>query len=337
MQRKVGMRNGLGALVQRLGNREAVLGSVVVLAGVIAIAASAALYVHPLGRRTISFETTDASSLSVGVDVRVAGITVGKISGISIGPNTVRVDATIEDRTFVGSDSLVEVRMLTPVGGYAVTIVPIGNEPLGRALIPVDRVSVPYSIGDVLQVSPHVTDNVDGRDIHAGIEQFADALQHNSTSVGSIIAGMNSIATVMDRQRDQVRQIMDLTSEYLQTFNSSRAFVFELLRKIEIVESTYVMSHDGVDRSYQLLGDVLVRASSVIRFYIGHEDEVLAAVNHARTAIGDFQKVLGQTIDQLGNLRTQLEAWLGPDGLKPISGGTILASHLCVPIPGRTC
>ncbi|MEV5835933.1 MlaD family protein [Nocardia sp. NPDC052112] len=328
---------GARGLIRRVTGSEVLLGTVVVMVAVVALAATTLLYTHPVGRRTISFETTDASAVTTGLEVRVAGITVGKITNVSLRPTAVRVDAEISDSTFVGNDSRVQVRMLTPVGGYAVTVIPLGEKPLGTSVIPADHVSVPYSIGDVLQAAPHVTDKVEGATIDANIDQVAAALQHNSTSVGSLIAGMNSIATVMDRQREQVRRITDLASEYLETFNANREFVFDLIRQVDIVVSTYNNSHVGFNEAYRLLGDVLMRVQPIEKFYLDHSDQVLVAVNQVRKSIEDFNTSMGPAIDQMQRLRAQLEAWLTPEGLATISGGTILASGICVPLPGRTC
>ncbi|MFE2998616.1 MlaD family protein [Nocardia sp. NPDC059246] len=299
--------------------------------------AAGLLYTHPLGQKTIRFETTDASSIAVGEGVRVAGISVGKVTKVSIRPATVQVEAEVSNDTFIGENSSVEVRMLTPVGGYAVTVTPAGNASLGDKIIPVDHVSVPYSIGDVLQAAPHVTDKVDGSTVDANVDQVAQALQRNSSSVGSIIAGMNSIATVMDQQREQIRTITDLASEYLQSFNGSREWVFELLQKVETVMSTYNNTHVGFNEAYRLLGDVLYRVGPIGDFYLEHKDLVKGAVDKLRAAIGDFQTTLGPALDKLAGLRDRLQTWLGPDGLATIAGGSVLASGICVPIPGRAC
>lgn len=328
---------GLKTLLGRVRDSHMLLGTVVVLVIVIALGAAALLYVRPMGQKTIRFETVDASSISTGESVRVAGIDVGKVSKVVIRPTTVQVEARVSDSTFIGSDSTVEVRMLTPVGGYAVTIIPAGTEALGDRVIPVDHVSVPYSIGDVLQAVPHTTDRVKGGTIDANIDQVAWALQHNSSSVGSIIQGMNSVATVMDQQRDQVRTITDLASEYLQSFNGSREWVFELLRKADIVLVTYNNTHVGFNEAYRLLGDTLYRITPVENFLLEHNPQIKPMIEQLRTSISDFQTAMGPAIEQLANLRDRLEAWLGPDGLATLSGGTISASDICVPLPGRTC
>jgi phospholipid/cholesterol/gamma-HCH transport system substrate-binding protein len=324
--------------LRRIRENSVLLGATVVGVVVVVLAAAALVYVHPPGRKTIAFETTDAASLSVGEEVRVAGISVGKVSKISLQPESVRVELSIDSGTFVGANSLVDVRMLTPVGGYAVTVIPVGDRPLGaHTVIPRERVTVPYSIADVLQAAPHVTDKVNGGTVNDNIDQVADALQHNSTSIKSIIDGLNSIATVMDRQRDQVQRVMHFAAEYSQTFNQSREFIFELLRQVEIVVSRYNTTKAGFNQSYINLGDIVDRVTPFLKFYLNHSDELLAAVTKTREAVGEFQKALGPALDKLKSLQQQLQQWLGPDGLKAVAGGTVLASNICIPTPGRTC
>ncbi|MDN2495454.1 MCE family protein [Nocardia nova] len=327
----------VAALVRRIRRDEKLLGGLVVIVVVIALAATAVLYVHPTGRKAIVFETTDAAAVRGGEDVRVAGISVGEVTKISLEPATVRVEAEIADNTFVGADSRVEVRMLTPVGGYYVTLVPIGNTALGDTVIPVDRVEIPYSIADLLQAAPHITDNVNGSTIQDNLAQVADGLAHNTTSVGSLITGLDSIATVLDNQRYQMQTTLDLAAEYLRTFNGSRQFIFDLAQQLQMVESTYYTYRDGFNRTYQMLGDVLIRIGPFEKYYLGHKEQLRNAVNQAREAIASFQQSLGPVLGQLNAFHSQLDSWLGPDGLETLGGGQISASQICIPIAGRNC
>ena len=327
----------ISAAFRRIGRSEVMLGSVVLIVVLVTLATTTLIYLHPAGRKSIAFDTTDASSVRTGQDVRIAGVSVGKVSKISMQATTVHVEAEINDDTFVGADTRVEVRMLTPVGGYYVALIPVGDTPIGDTAIPVDRVKMPYSIADVLQEAPRVTGNLNGTDVKANIEQLAQGLEHNSASVGSLITGLDSIATVMAQQRDQVRTTLDLATEYMRTFNGSRDFVFQLVQKVEIVLATYYTYRDGFNETYALLGDVLVRIMPFEEFYLNHKGQILDAVNQARNAFKSIQQNINPVIDQLSVLRSQLDSLLTPDGLKELGGGTLLASDLCVPIPGRIC
>ncbi|WP_407107455.1 MlaD family protein [Rhodococcus aetherivorans] len=329
-------RFGTARLATWLGN-DMRIGAGVVAVAVLALVATTVLYISPPGRKVVAFETTDASAISVGQDVRIAGVSVGKVTDMELGQSTVRVSMEVEDDVLVGTESRVEVRMLTPVGGYAITLVPLGVRPLDEGALPVGQVTVPYSIGDVLQAAPNTTDNVDGGTIDANLVQVAEALQQNPDSVGSIISGMTAIARVMDRQREQVRTVTGLASEYLQTFNANRELVFHLIREMDMVLSTYNTNRAGFNEAYRLLGHVLMTVAPYEEYYLDHRDEVAAAITQVRAMIEEFNASMGPSIDALTAAREQLANWLTPEGLATISGGTLMASDICIPVPGRQC
>ncbi|GGL14324.1 putative Mce family protein [Nocardia jinanensis] len=314
---------------------DVLLGTAVVVAAMVLVIGFAGLYLRPFGQQTITFETTDASAIETGQDVRVAGISVGKVTDISIGADSVTVRTRIDDAIRIGNLSRIEVRMLTPVGGYAVTLIPLGTE-TGTAAIPVDRVVVPYSIGDVLQSSPTVTDEVDTSVMHANLRQVAQALEGNSTSLRTIVDGMNAVTGVLDQQRLQIHQIAGLAAEYLHTFNVNRGFVFELIGKIDSVLTTYHNNSAGFNYAYHLLGSVLSRLQPMMAFYLGHSEEVFAQVRNLQGLVTELQQHLAPAIDNLTALRTQLEQWLTPAGMAEFGGG-VLTNSLCIPMPGREC
>lgn len=177
----------LGRLTKRVG-REVMIGAALLVAVIVVAAVIVVVYVNPPpGKKQFTFLTDDVSSVAVGQDVRVAGLNVGKVTGLELGANEVRVTAEVDEEIFIGDRSRVEVRMLTPVGGYAATLIPLGGDvPLGGDnWIQSSAVSVPYSIGDVIQEVPTVTDNVDATDIDGNLGQVADALDGSRRPCGT--------------------------------------------------------------------------------------------------------------------------------------------------------
>ncbi|MFC8528906.1 MlaD family protein [Nocardia sp. NPDC057227] len=322
--------------VHAVWQNDVLVGVAVVGATVVLVAAFAVLYLRPPGQQTITFETTDVSAIESGQDVRVAGISVGTVSEVAIGAATVTVRARIDDAIRVGDRSRVEVRMLTPVGGYAVTLIPLGPPAVGDVAIPADRVTVPYSIGDVLQSAPAVTDEVDAATLNANLSQVATALAGNSTSLGTVIDGMNAITEVLDQQRLQIHRVAGLAAEYLRTFDVNRGFVFELIGKIDTVLATYHLNSAGFNYAYQLLGSALSRLQPLESYYLDHSDEVERHIRDLQGLVAELQQHLGPAIDTLTGLRAQLEQWLTPEGMAQFGGG-VLTTSLCIPIPGREC
>lgn len=249
----------------------------------------------------------------------------------------VAVTARVDANTEIGDRSRVEVRMLTPVGGYAVTLIPLGSRPLDGP-IPTERVAVPYSIGDVLQSAPTLTGKVDaGGEVNASVHQVAEALTGNSTSLRSIVDGMNAISGVLDRQREQVHQIAGLAGEYMQTFNGSREFVFSLINKIDQVVAAYNNSSVGFNRTYWLLADVFGKLTPFLRFYRDNSELVSTNLHRLRDSIGNAQQHLDPMLDNLMAMRARLAEWVTPEGMKQLGGGTQWVRGICVPIAGRDC
>lgn len=306
---------------------------------VVAIVAAVTFYVYlrPPGQQTVSFQTRDAAALKAGEDVRVAGLKVGKIDSIELGTDVVTVTAEIENSVFVGDQSSVDVRMLTAVGGYFVTIIPAGDNELGDRLIPVSRVSIPYSIADVLQQVPRITDEVSGHQLDANIAQVASGLTDNSQSVGAMISGLDSIASIMDRQRGQVTQILDLAQSYLSTFNGNRGYVFSLVKKIEMVLTRYNITWAGFNSTYTLLGEVLQRLTPVSWYYYRNKDRLLTAVTAIREGFKNIQSQMNPVIDQLMAIQKGLTTMLGPDWRAKFGKNVVLATDVCVPVPGKRC
>lgn len=323
--------------IRRFSKNEYRLGILVLFVVTAVLAATAIVYKFPTGQKTVTFESMDAAAVREGQEVRVAGVSVGRIIKVDLQRDTVLIQAQINGTTFVGADSRIEVRMLTPVGGYFVVVIPDGDVDLGGNVIPKERVTMPYSIAEVLQAVPNVTDNVDGRTIQANIDQLADGLQRNSASVGTLVSGLDSVATVMSKQLDQVRTTLNLAEEFLNTFNGNREIIFSMIQRVEIVLATYYTYRDGFNETYKLLGDVLIRLIPLEEFHLNHKEQTLDAVNEARNNFQSFQQIIEPVIDQLSGLRNQLEALLPPDGVRALGGGRILASDVCIPVPGRTC
>jgi len=313
-----------------------IVGLTVIATAVVVLGAIALIYINPPGKKVMAFETTDAASIHSGEDVRVAGIVVGKVTDVSMQAQSVRVETKIDREVFVGDQARIDVRMLTPVGGYAITLIP-GGTTESSATIPVARVNVPYSIGDVIQAVPKTTDEVDPGTWNENIAQVADALAGNDTSLRTIVDGLESVTGVFARQRDQVHQIAELSAQYLNTFNANREFVFTLIKKIDAVVTAYHVNSAGFNYAYYLFANVLYKANPSFRTYLVNSEAYEPQIEAVMASIRSMEKELIPTIDGLVAMRGKLSAALPAGSLQEMSNGHLMLSDLCIPVAGKKC
>lgn len=293
------------------------------------------IYLHPPGQtKLVTFYTDDAASIRVGDDVRMAGITVGRVEGLSLEPNQVRVTSRINDDAFIGDQSQVDVRMLTVVGGYYVNLVSIGDTPLGDSTIPLARVTMPYNLIRTLTDSTKITENVDTKPLNESLNQLEQGLTGTNVEVVStVIDAGNTIMSSVDRQRGQVSNILNMSDEYIRALARYRDKFDQLVRKVSILTQTLVLYNGGMTSTIGGLGTALMQLKTVGDFYEAHRVQFVEKVQQYLHKGQLFVERNGLTIRALRRVQNLLDRILNAQNASP----ALLATDICMPIPGSPC
>ncbi|MEZ0365018.1 MlaD family protein [Mycobacterium sp. pUA109] len=304
--------------------------ALITVAGLIA----AMLYANPSGSSTITFYTDDAASVSPGITVRIAGITVGKVKDLSIEPTQVRVRATVDGTAFVGNQSTVEVRMLTVVGGYYVNIDSLGELPLGGKPIPKERVTMPYSLVRTLADATAVVDRVQTAPINEALNQVQEGLAgDNLNAVASVVDAGNKLAEVLDRQQGQVGAILSLSNEWIAELAGYRGQLQKTVEELAILEETMVLYGKNFAVAAEGLGEIVQRLNAVGVFYMNHRERFLAKIVHWQQIARSWADRTGLVTRILRRTRTRMMTTLDAQNSPP----ELLATDLCIPVPGSPC
>lgn len=309
---------------------------VTALVMVVAVAlTTAAIYIKPPGQKSVVFYTDDAASVRRGDDVRIAGITVGKIETLSIEPDRVRVQASVDDAAFVGDQSQIQVRMLTVVGGYYVNLVSLGDSPLGSKTIPLQRVTMPYNLMRTLADATKVTEHVDPQPIRQSLDQLQAGLKGaNTDALGALITAGNALTDTIDRQRGQITKILDLSDEYIASLSGYRSKLQELVSKIAILEQTLVLYGDGFSGALKGMGDISdAFLVPYAKFWVNHRDEFIQRVREWQDRVRRWVDNNSRIVPRLRRIRDKIERVLDAQNAHP----ELLATDLCIPMPGTPC
>ena len=129
-------------------------------------------YLNPTDQAGYTAHMPNSAGLRAGDQVRVAGIPVGKVTSVRLDGVLVEMKFDVENSVAVGSDSTLDIKLLTPLGGHYVALDPKGAVPLGRNGIPPHRITLPFEVNDIIQAATPVVKKVDGeviaRHLHRG-------------------------------------------------------------------------------------------------------------------------------------------------------------------------
>lgn len=308
-------------------------GGALVVAAVAALVVSL-LYVNPLNQKVVTFYTQDAVSIRPGDQVRIAGITVGKVKDLVLEPSQVRVRALVGNDAFVGDQSQVDVRMLTAVGGYYVNITSLGEMALGTKSIPVERVTMPYNLMRVLADTPKITEEINPVPINESLTQVQNALTgDNLNSLSTIIDAGEALVSSIEKQRGQITRILDLSDEYIRSLTGFSDGLRALVRKAALTEKALALYGQEFGDAMQGIADVFDALAPLGDYYFNHRSDFLQKIRHYQETARYWMERYGVIVRAIRMMRRKIERVLDAETAAP----ELLATDICMPVAGMAC
>ncbi|WP_067568752.1 MlaD family protein [Nocardia acidivorans] len=287
------------------------------------------IYALPLGTRTYTALLSEAGSVRVGDDVRVAGIPVGSVTSIELLPDEARMRFDLADEVFVGADTTLEVRMLTAVGGNYVAVLPAGVKPLGKQVIPANRVRLPYSLMQVFQDAATPLHQVNGDVLQRNLAVLQKSLSDNPDSIRRLSDALSTVVGILDQQRTDIAATLTMAEEYLNAVGSAKTTIGRLMGRIGGVEKILIGKRDEINAAVPLTIQLLSRVAALEPTY---RNNLQPLVDEFAKALPDLQK-LGEHLNGMVATIGDLSARIGQHGVSVDQS----AATVCIPLPGKGC
>ncbi|AYF79410.1 MCE family protein [Nocardia yunnanensis] len=305
---------------------------------VIVLAASALIYLLPIGKHTYTATLPDAGSVKVGDDVRIAGISVGEVKSLDLTDDAVRMRFTVQNDVFIGSDTALEIRMLTPIGGHYVMVFPSGKAALGSKEIPAERVRLPYNLVQAMQDSQRPLSGVDGNTLRRTLTDLTASLQRSPDSVATLSDALSTMVGLLNKQSQDVSRALDIADEYLGVLSDSRKVIGAMLSKIGLMETQILGRRADVTEALNVASELLARIAAVEPAWREQLEPLADRILAARPDIEQLGQRLGAVADQLAQAAERLRALITPQGVAvDQSDLAITPRPVCVPVPGKGC
>ncbi|GAB2552640.1 MlaD family protein [Nocardia heshunensis] len=306
----------------------------------VVVSAAALVWVNHIapGARTYTAHMSDAGSVRVGDEVRLAGIRVGDVTSLAIRNHQVDMGFTVDHSVFVGAQTTLAVRMLTIVGGHYVALIPGGSAPLGTSVIPADRVILPYSLPKVFQDAVTPVQQVDGDTLRRNVAALESSITQSPEALRSTLNAVESVVDIMNQQNDQISRSLSLADEYLTALNDSKQVLITLVGTLRTLET--IVENHGLEmhEALTVLARVLDRLAPIGQAWETTLRPMAQPLIEAMQKLDQIGGKMNAFLDSIHTLETRLTQLVSPDGLTVDGSETAYqAAGICVPVPGRVC
>jgi phospholipid/cholesterol/gamma-HCH transport system substrate-binding protein len=253
---------------------------------------------------------TDSSGISKGDKVRIAGMDVGKVEGLSIDGDHVAIKFSIGTNS-IGTESRLAIKTDTILGKKILEVEARGNRALRPgATLPLGQSTTPYQIYDAFfdvtkaaqgwnidtvkqslhvlsqtidQTYPHLSAALDG------VAKFSDLIGKHDEDIKHLLAQANQVASVLGDRSEQVDRALVNAKTLIAAFNERGQAIDALLGNLaSLSEQVKGLIDDNPN-----LNQVLEGLRAATGLLVARKDDLAKALSEVGAFLPSLNEVIG--------------------------------------------
>ncbi|MFE3125244.1 MCE family protein [Streptomyces hydrogenans] len=233
-----------------------------------------------------SADFSEAAGLDSGDEVRIAGVKVGEVTGVTLDGPKVKVTFEVGD-AWVGDRSTAAIAIKTLLGEKYLALDPLGSarqDPGTR--IPLSRTTSPYDVTQAFQDLSGTIDDIDTARLAESFRTISDTFKDSPPHVRSAADGLSELSKTVSRRDTELARLLKNSDRFTKTLKNKKS-------------SFEVLLEDGGS----LLGELQKRRDAIRALLKGSR----ALGTELSGLVEDNDRQLGPTLKALGRVTGVLE------------------------------
>lgn len=254
---------------------------------------------------------TDASGLREGDSVRVAGVKVGRVTGIAADRQNglVIVDLVVNQGTHLGPDTHAEIALETLLGAKYVRLSGDVVKPYleelpksdPRRTITVDKTKTPFDVFDLTRTATENIKTLDTAELNNLINDFANITDGKQQSIADLVQGLDKVSTAIASRDTELSQLLDHADTLSKTLADKDQTLVALVDQSKKILDLLASRRDELSRALGAGSDAVTELSLLISNHEVELDHILSTLHPTLDIVAANQ----------ANVDAML-AWLGP-------------------------
>ena len=285
-------------------------------------------------RYRMSMVLPDAAGLDSGAPVRLAGVDVGEVTGLTPDRELgqIVVSFEVDDHVHLGPETTADVALSTLLGGEYIRLGHVQGSPAmadvdeSERRIPLERTSVPYSVNQTFNEATDVVQAIDTQSVNDMITSFADIATDSGPRLERVLQGLQQVAHAFNAREEVVDELLENSQVLTDTLAEKDQTMVRLIDASEVVLDQITARRDELAT---VLGDgsaVVSTMSRLLEDKRAELDRILNNLDSVTDVLDDRQEDVdailswaGPTFDQVSAIASHgpfidvVATSLGPD------------------------
>lgn len=182
------------------------------------------------GTTTYTADFANASGISKGDDVRVAGIDVGTVTGVQLHRGVVHVDFTAQKGLAIARTARAEIKLATILGQHYLDLVPGKGDRLdGGGTIPLAQTKSAYTIDKFQVAANDAVHNIDDKALASAVNTLTHNLDGDPAANRQALQGIAQVSRTISSRDDELRRLIGSTRTVTDVVHSQQGNLMRLL------------------------------------------------------------------------------------------------------------
>ena len=189
---------------------------------------------------------SEAGGIKPDSDVRVSGLSVGRVSGIHLDGNKVLVDFTVRDGVELGDRTEAAIKTETVLGTKFLEITPRGDGTL-TGTIPLERTKSPYDLPDALGDLTTTISALDTTQLSTALSTLADAFKDTPPELKIALDGVARFSDTLNNRDDKLRNLLANANKVTAVLAKRSDHIASLVANADALLTELLSQRDSVD------------------------------------------------------------------------------------------
>jgi len=156
---------------------------------------------------------SEAGGLKPNDEVRIAGVKVGKVTGVDLDGDHVRITFRVNRGTEFGTETSASVRIKTVLGQKFLMLEPKGSGQLASGSeIPIGRTVAAYDVVEAFSDLATTAENIDTEQYAKALDTIATTFEDSPEEVRGAVDGLGRLSRTIASRDAQLRELLDHTA-----------------------------------------------------------------------------------------------------------------------------
>lgn len=252
---------------------------------------------------------SDAAGIRNGDDVRVAGVKVGRVTGVTADRRHghVVVDLVVNDGVDLGRDTTAEVALETLLGTKFVRLSgPVArpylrDEPDSARVIPIERTKTPFDVFELTKVGTRSIEATDTDRLNQLIGQLADVTEGKHDQIATLLTSVSQVSDAITTRDAQLKELLDRADTLSATLDEKDQTLVGLIDQSQAVLDLVAQRRNDLA---QALGDgatTVDQLSQIVATNKAQIDTILATLHPTLEVVAKNQADIDRGLGWIGD------------------------------------